>query len=412
MRRALWRIKNMVAVTGTSVTPSTLRTTSSTVPTTQHQPHDPGAMQGDIGLVKPGSSALLALVAPRHPSGRGGTLGSIDPQPAPGRPVFQADVLAAAMEQDALTRSRALKDALHQLQSDPDKRTPPDADTLLRTMRDTLREQQRETACLQRGQRSADAGNDSDSGTPAPGAGEQSTPLSLRDIEARLQRQLRSDDDGDESDASGNTEGTGTQRSSSDFLDDIFALMQRLDKEWLSRFSSILENYVGFFNALTDVMAKLSDAIKDVDDNGNLFVDLNPIVEDLNALIDKANTGGGLGGDFSTQAEAQAFLDELGLSDLKVKQKSDGTWELAIDTGVLAQIRELFVDKPWPMSPAAHAAMISAKDSLMERFNHINRVLPDKYQRQLQMWDTLVKTLSGTIDSMAEANKVIMQNVA
>lgn len=200
--------------------------------------------------------------------------------------------------------------------------------------------------------------------------------------------------------------------SSQDFFEDIFALLDRLDKEWLSRFGDILSNYVGFFNKLTDAMALLSKAIVDHDDKGNLNVNFDDLRNALEGLISEVENGPGLGGDFRTRAEAEEFLKDLGLEGLVVKPTFGGGFELAVDPKMIRDLSTLFEEEgEQPMNPAAHAAIISAKDSLMERFNHINRVLPDKYQRQLQVWDTLVKALSGTIDSMAEANRLIAQNI-
>ena len=442
----------MFAVTGPTLVTRALRATSSAALAVQRQRVEQGVSQGENAPFKPGNSAVLNLISPRRPTRpvTPPTFNDLRPaperclfqadvlaaaieqnvltrpnalkdalrqlQPAPERPVLQADVLAAAMEQDALTRSRALRDALRQLQSE--NRTPPDAGTLLRTMHDTLREQQRDEALLRREPGSDDAGHDSDSDGAAPAVGEPSTPLSLRDIEACLQRQLSSDDEGYGSEASDGAEGAGPQPSSSEFLQQIFALMERLNEEWISRFSGILENYVAFFNKLTDAMALLSSAIKKTDNNGNLIVNFTELKNALSDLHRELAQGEGLGGNFATKAEAEAFLDELGLKDLMVKQKADGSWEVAINPDLIVQLRDLFPPKnpddksDITLSPAAHAALISAKDTLMERFNHINRVLPDKYQRQLQMWDTLVKTLSGTIESLAEANKVNIQNIA
>jgi len=237
-------------------------------------------------------------------------------------------------------------------------------------------------------------------------------PPLLRELSPRLLQEQMADDEGYVSDESEGARSSGPDMSSNDLLDEIFALMERLDKEWLSRFSDILGNYVNMFNKLTDAMEKLSGAIKDTDKDGNLIVNFDELNKALSDLHWEMATGDGLGGDFASEAEAKAFLDELRVEDLTVKQKADGTWELAVDPRLIERLRDMFPSGQKKMSPAAHAALMSAKDSLMERFNHLNRVLPDKYQRQLQEWDTVVKTLSGTIDSMAETNKLIMQNMA
>lgn len=297
-------------------------------------------------------------------------------------PPLEPDVLEAVIAKEAMLRDRQLRDALVTLNA-PDSHVP--EEDAFRSLLSTF----------------------------------EDPPPPLREFSARLLQEQRADDEGHPSDGSEGAGAAGPQSSSSDFLDDIFALMERLDKEWLSRFSDILGNYVTFFNKLTDALALLSGSITSTDKDGNFWVDFRSVQRALRALKAEVENGLGLGGDFKTRAEAEAFLADLGLQDLKVRQKADGTFELVVDTALIDQLMEKIRRPPgeisiWvgPMSPAAHAAMTSAKDSLMERFNHINRVLPDKYQRQLQMWDTLVKTLSGTIDSMADTNKLIMQNMA
>ena len=191
---------------------------------------------------------------------------------------------------------------------------------------------------------------------------------------------------------------------SDNLVDRIFALLTRLDKEWLTRFSDILSNYVAFFNKLTDALAKLSGSITGTGGNGDINVSFEEVRKALEALL-KDTASHGLGGDFKTEAEAQEFLSNtLGLKELKVVEKPDGTWQLAIDSSMIQKMLDLFKNDG-TMNPGAHAAIISAKDSLLEQFNHINRVLPDRYQRQLQAWDTLVKTLSATIDSIADVNQ-------
>lgn len=200
-----------------------------------------------------------------------------------------------------------------------------------------------------------------------------------------------------------------------DLFDDIFKLIQRLDAEWLTRFSDILSNYVSFFQTLTNAMSGLKDAIKGPGKDGALLVDFGDVVRELQALRNNPSELN-LGGNFDHHADAEAFLKELGLDGINIVMGSGGTWHLAMDPASIDRLIGTFPIKNGggnlSLNPSAYAAIISAKDSLMERFNHINRVLPDKYQRQLQTWDTLVKTLSGTIDAMAEATRLIMQNIS
>lgn len=196
-----------------------------------------------------------------------------------------------------------------------------------------------------------------------------------------------------------------------EFFNRVLALLTRLDGEWLSRYSDILGNYVDFFDKLTSAMALLKDAVTGHDDKGNLRVNFDNVIGKLNELLDDVENGAGLGGGFATRAEAEAFLKELGVNGLVVKADSQGGFELAVDPQMITDLIAVFPSGSSDMNPARYNAIITAKDSQMERFNHVNRVLPDKYQRQLQMWDTLVKALSGTIDSVTQADRLFAQNL-
>ena len=334
--------------------------------------------QSDVARPERPTSPLMALVHQWRPASPGALQAYIARQHEGGQSPFEPDVLLAALAQDTIARGRGLDDARNALRSG--HAVLPEAETLHSVL----------------------------SSFNAP-------PLPLRNLVAYLQQAIVADDEADASVQAEGAQGAGPRSSSSDFLDSIFELINRLDTEWLSRFSDVLGNYVGFFNELTDIMALLADSITGTDNNGNLNVDFSAVRNALDKLVNEiqANNSGGLGGNFASHEEADAFLKDLGLRDLVIRPNRDGGgWQLAIDVTLVIRLRDMFTAGPHKISPAEHAALISAKDSLLERFNHINRVLPDKYQRQLQMWDTLVKTLSGTIDSMADTNKLIMQNMA
>ncbi len=238
---------------------------------------------------------------------------------------------------------------------------------------------------------------------------EQDMGPQLHELEALARHRLEEDDEGYASDGADDSR---AQASSSDFLARIFQLMKDLDTQWLSRFSDILQNYVSFFNKLTDAMALLSGAIKGTEKDGKLTVDFSDLRKALEKLCEEVRNGPGLGGNFKDKAEAEAFLKELGLEDLMVRENADKSIELVINPDRITAIIEQFPPKKTSITPSTYTEIIGAKDNMMERFNHINRVLPEKYQRQLQMFDTLMKTLSGTSESMADTTKLILQNMA
>lgn len=215
-----------------------------------------------------------------------------------------------------------------------------------------------------------------------------------------------------------------------EFFEEVLALLARLNSVWLQRFNEVLSNYVQVFDKLTEVMTRLKDAIKGHDKDGNLTVNFFELRKALRELADEIATGPGLGGAFDSEAEAREFLKELGVDGLLVKQDGNGKWELALDPQLIRDLVDVFpakmeyvlvpnpprfewreVNKDIEMNPARYNAIIAAKDSLMERFNHLSRVLPDKHQHQIQWWNTVLKALSATIDELSQADRQIVQNM-
>jgi len=204
-----------------------------------------------------------------------------------------------------------------------------------------------------------------------------------------------------------------------DFFDELFKLLEGLQGDWLDRNQEILEKYIAFFDKLTAIMAKLAQAIEEgrVGGNGELRYNATEIAGELQALMNDASALG-LGGGFKTRAEADEFLEKLGLEGVRVGSDGAGGFQLMIDPALVGRIRQAIKieedgDLSWVgwVSPAHYNAMMAAKDSLMERFNHISKVMTENYQRTLQLWDTLVKTLSGTIDAITEADRVFVSNL-
>lgn len=211
-------------------------------------------------------------------------------------------------------------------------------------------------------------------------------------------------------------DGPALDDSHYEFYAKLLELLKDRDENYIQRFSSILGEYIKLFDQVTEIMGRLKDAVKGSDSDGNMTVNFSAIKMALNALrVGLEAEFAGFGGDFATRAEAQAFLDQLGLSDLIVKEDGKGGFQLAINIDLITALFDVFPGDgctgEQSMSAARYNAIISAKDNVLERFNHINRVLPDKNQRALQQWDTLVKTLTATIDAVSEADRIFAQNL-
>lgn len=322
-------------------------------------------------------SELMVTIRKWLPAGMAASRKLIDLKHTGALPPLDMDVLSAAFAHEAFERSRQLEDLHDRMRRG--ELPPPDP----RALADVLANMDEQDMCPQ-----------------------------MRELEALVHHRLEEDDEGYETDDTDDAGTHASSGSSNDFLARIFQLMRDLNTQWLSRFSDILQNYVAFFNKLTDAMALLSDAIKDTNNDGKLVVDFSSLRTALNTLFEELKAGPGLGGNFKDKPEAEAFLKELGLEDLMPREKPDGSFELMINPDRISALMEQFPAGQKTIGASHYNEIIGAKDNLMERFNHINRVLPEKYQRQLQMFDTLMKTLSGTSESMADTNKLIMQNLA
>jgi len=212
-----------------------------------------------------------------------------------------------------------------------------------------------------------------------------------------------------------------------DFFDELFKLLEGLQGDWLDRNQEILEKYIAFFEKLTEVMTLFASAFNGFQNDGTQNMNFDRLWVALEDL--KNSDAMNLGGSFATEAEAQEHLKKLGLEGVTVVRDGNG-YQLRMDTSTISNLQGTLSlaggrpPNPRPgepgydagrrnvaLTPAKVNAITSAKDALMERFNHISKVMTENYQRTLQLWDTLVKTLSGTIDAITEADRVFVSNL-
>jgi len=185
----------------------------------------------------------------------------------------------------------------------------------------------------------------------------------------------------------------------------ILDLMEHLQGAWLERYAEILGNYVALFDQITSALNKLQHAIKDTDSDGNFIVDFSEVTTALGLI-----TNLGLGGNFASEEEAGAFLKELGVEWFEVAP--DGPpFQLQMKLVVITDIIEVFQSSKGKLTPTEYNTLITSKDNKMERLMHMNRVLPDKNQRMLDLWNNLVDRLASTIDSLNEARMRFVNNL-
>ena len=246
--------------------------------------------------------------------------------------------------------------------------------------------------------------------------------LRMSDIDARLREEAAADaasklgldidalPDGQDAD-------NADWDSHREFFEEILELLKSYKGEWLERFNTLMADWVKLFGRITEIMSKLSSAIKG-NDGDKLVVDFSDLRAELATLIDELATGKyDLGGDFADEDQAREFMEDLGVGGFVVEELLEngvgtGKWRIRLDSKVISDIRDVFPNGRQTIDAARYNAYIAGKDALMEKIMQINRVLPDKHQQQVQWWNTLSKALSASIDSMTEADRAVAQNVA
>ena len=201
---------------------------------------------------------------------------------------------------------------------------------------------------------------------------------------------------------------TGSHR---EFFDEISKVIGHLDDELKSQYSDLLAGYVRFYRELTGILADLKDQLGKPDSDGMIEVNFKGLLLKLEKLKETW-VSKGFGAVFESKADAEKLLAELGIEGLKVVQLPDGSWQVGIDTGLIDSLRNVFQPAEGSISATALNELLQQKETMMESFNFINRALPEKYQRRLQMWDALVKLLSSTIDAITDADSKVIAAMA
>jgi|GEM_PF-3574871 len=201
-----------------------------------------------------------------------------------------------------------------------------------------------------------------------------------------------------------------------EFFKEIRELLEAYKGQWLERFNKLMADWVKLFGRITEIMSKLSSAIKG-NDGDKLIVDFSELRAELATLSDELASGKyDLGGDFADEQQAKEFMEDLGVVGFVVEELFEdgvgtGKWRIRLDSKIISDIRDVFPDGRRTVDAATYNAYIAGKDALMEKIMQINRVLPDKHQQQVQWWNTLSKALSASVDSMTEADRAVTQNV-
>jgi hypothetical protein len=198
----------------------------------------------------------------------------------------------------------------------------------------------------------------------------------------------------------------------SDFFDQLIEDAGKLEGDWIKKYEEALKKYMEFFDEFSKAL--LTKYIFEWDQDKQLQdVDFTWLREKLNALKDTfSNPETGALASFATEEEAKAFIEKLGLDGLTVRQKQDGSYAVMPNLGPVEELlNSTGKDGTQLWNISLFNAWVSGKDSIVERLRHASQVLGEKYSRNLQIYDNVIKALSSTIDAINEVDKLYSQNL-
>lgn len=206
--------------------------------------------------------------------------------------------------------------------------------------------------------------------------------------------------------------------SHGEFFAQIGELLEVLKNEWLSKYQDALAKFLDFYKKFSDIMEGLKPSASG--DKGNVKIDFGEVHKELTKLAKEYGLDDNALASFSSEKEAKAFRDSLGLPGLKVTGPGeDGQFHVKMD---VSSVDDLISSMEYPnfpgwplpstlvMDSAQYNAWVSQKDSNMEQVKHISKVLGEKLNEMTQKYDNIVKILSSSIDKMSEANKAYVHN--
>lgn len=199
--------------------------------------------------------------------------------------------------------------------------------------------------------------------------------------------------------------------SHSEFYEQIGLLLAALKENWLSKYQDAMKTFLAFYEEFQDILEKIK--VTGTGDKGDVNLDFKEAKEALVALMEKYGMDENALASFSSEADAQAFVDNMGLPGLKVTPGKDGTFVVKIDMSAVAALEQSMPEQPesgggivipirW--DSARYNAWVSNKDGNVEQIKHISKVLGEKLSETTQQFDNIVKILSSTIDKITDAD--------
>ncbi|WP_413735579.1 IpaD/SipD/SspD family type III secretion system needle tip protein [Sodalis sp. RH21] len=187
-----------------------------------------------------------------------------------------------------------------------------------------------------------------------------------------------------------------------------------IETQYLKVYETVVERYTNLFRDFSDFMSGLTRHLKvTTDDKGNQTMQFDrAVLDEIQKLIDRYSVGaagilfpesGGV-----TKAQAEEWAKELGI-DAKCVQPYNGGYVVRMDLSPLEAIKKDLTDSGVkPMNTFQYQSWRSGFDAQADKFKTTLQTLTTKYGNANAMFDTLVKVLSSSITSGADALKQII----
>nr|WP_307912634.1 type III secretion system needle tip protein SctA [Chromobacterium amazonense]MDQ4541465.1 type III secretion system needle tip protein SctA [Chromobacterium amazonense] len=223
--------------------------------------------------------------------------------------------------------------------------------------------------------------------------------------------------------------GSTVFESDADLWDLIAKYIGNINKDYLGVYENVVGQYTAFYQAFSEILAKMGGWISPGSDSNKVKLDVNALKSALQQLQTKfslsnkdailfpaADSSGNVTG--TTKKKAEEWADDLGLPRSCVKEQPAGSGEyvVVIDMApintMIDELNKLGTpgsDGKLELDNAKFQAWQSGFKSQEENLKNTLQTLTQKYSNANSLFDNLVKVLSSTISSCLETCKAFLQ---
>jgi invasin D len=205
--------------------------------------------------------------------------------------------------------------------------------------------------------------------------------------------------------------------SSNEFFDKLLDLIDLIKNGYLAGYEHIIAAYSNFFSDFNaEITAKMKDWINGANEGKDVNLNAGELRTALHNLIAKYSHPNpasvlfpepGKGG--VSRAEAEKWREALGLPASCLKQNSDGSYCVVIDTGPLWRMRDSVSSGNWvTWDTAKFQAWQTGFNAQEERMKNMLQSFTQKYSNANSYHDNFNKTLSSHLNQYADMLKAML----